>query len=145
MIVLLATGCYARTSIPPTELPVLNNALQQQARAGNVTFTMQTLRTVRRTDGRTVQIRGEHAAEVHPRSDEHLSVRFDHPVMAHVGTDGLHVLGGNRGEHVFPLEQISHVDVITHDPGLSALLTTLIVTLASGGAAAIALSIAFSL
>ena len=46
---------------------------------------------------------------------------------------------------VFPLEQISHVDVITHDAGLSALLTTLIVTLASGGAAGIALAIVFSL
>ncbi|MFK7984940.1 MAG: hypothetical protein AB8I08_02840 [Sandaracinaceae bacterium] len=88
------------------------------------------MRHVRGIDGRVVQVEGEISADIVARDGQ--SLHFDAPVMSRLTGSGLHVAGGNRPEHVFPISDVSHVQVNTIDEGLTQLAITLPICVAAG-------------
>lgn len=118
------SGCMRTDAIKASELPKLNGHLVQAlGQVGNTRVIGVSVSTVEAVDGRTVQIRGEYNASVVAQGGG--AARFEHPVIAHlVDSDKLSVKGSNRGESVFDLSTVKHVDIETVD----SLKTTLVVT-----------------
>lgn len=119
-----ASGCMRTDAIKASELPKLNGHLVQSlGQVGNTRVIGVSVSTVETVDGRTVQIKGEYNASVVAQGGG--ATRFEHPVIAQlVDTEKLSVKGSNRGEAVFDLSKVKHVDIETVDSLKSTLAVT---------------------
>ncbi len=129
----MATGCYSWAEIRPTELEKLNGSYARTkgtvaTPSGAANVIEVTVANVERPDGTLMQVSGATDVRITTDSDELI---FKVPVDSRVDDTDLIVIGGNRSETIFRLDEVKKVELSMHSPGktLGLVAGVLVVTL----------------
>jgi hypothetical protein len=121
-----ALGCYHRTAIKPTELPVLNESYAAPV-DGDRRVMAVGVAHVEKPDGTLVEVRGEF--DVYALLDDETELKFAYPVRARLDPSEtvLILAGAKEPERRIPLEHVASVEVsqFNGERAWTALLVTM--------------------
>lgn len=114
---LLNSGCYGWVSVPPTELPKLDETAPRapdQPRAG-------TWPVIRDVDGEPFEVIGSFTVSVKTASQ---SRKYASPIHCSVADEGLQLAGDGGSPQAFPLSEIERTEVYRYKSTTSTIAAT---------------------